>query len=130
MLRRLKVGLAVASRVLRPSSLYSAHSSTDSELTDRDSIHSDPSHFISSDSGIYSPVKFGGAPYEVPRPLATHTPVEYCSRYNIYEEYGFDSLYVPVDFGTKVPTHSVASEDLVTSLSPPLSLSAVKNSPG
>ena len=109
MLRRLKVGLNAATKALRPMSLYSTTSSTDSDFTDRDSVHSDPSHLPASpDPDIYSPVQFGASPYEValptrgPLPAATYDTVEYCSRYDIYDEYGFDTFYAPTHYGTQV----------------------------
>lgn len=113
MLRRLRVGLTVAGRALRPSSLYSTHSSTDSDSTDRDSIHSDPTLSSSHDAAeeddsIYSPVDFGPAPYETPVASslpATRVPqitVEYCNSYDIYEEYGFDNIYQPISYTTEV----------------------------
>ena len=105
MLNKLRVGLAVATRALRPASLYSVNSS-DSDSTDRDSVHSDPTHLLSPSEieDIYSPVEFGPAAYEAPLslthtlPSAVYDTVEYCSRYDIYEEYGFDELYEPVEF--------------------------------
>ena len=109
MLRRLKSRLTVATKALRPLSLYSVRSSTNSDSTDRDSVHSDPSHILSTsndEDDIYSPVEFGAAPYEVALasrgPQTTYDAVEYCSRYDIYGEYGFDSLYEPVTYITEV----------------------------
>ena len=108
MFKRLKAGLTVAKRAIRPSSLYSNRSSAEeSDATDRDSLHSEPSELYAAEDDIYSPVTFGDAsPYEVPVPLtgaksasdeALYDDV-YCSRYDIYEEYGFDNLYEPIDY--------------------------------
>ena len=109
MFRKLKTALlAPPTRPARPSSLYSTHSSTGSDSTDRDSVHSEPSDLYSNvDDDIYSPVTFGVAPYEVPLPLgggggkgvteAVYDTVEYCENYDIYEEYGFDKVYEPFD---------------------------------
>ena len=113
MLRRLKVGLTVAKRVLRPSSLYSAHSSSGSCSTDRDSIRSDPTHLVNTDDNdIYSLVEFGPAPYELAMPSrdasAIYDTVEYCGAYDIYEEYGFDDLYEPLEYvNTEVYIYTV-----------------------
>ena len=108
MLKRIKNGLTVATRAIRPSSLYSNHSSVeDSDGTDRDSMHSEPTELYTADDDIYSPVTFGdAAPYEVPVSLTVGKSASdealyddiYCSRYDIYEEYGFDDLYEPIDY--------------------------------
>ena len=114
MFAKLRTGLAVATRVLRPSSLYSAHSDTDGDSTGRDSVHSEPPDLYSNE-GVYSPVNFGAAPYEVAMPHALrndgtvvevlYDTVEYCSKYDIYEEYGFDDIYEPVDYNSQVQAH-------------------------
>ena len=108
MFRKLKNALlAPPSRPARPASLYSTHSSTCSDSTDRDSFDSEPGELYSNvDDDIYSPVMFGVAPYETPQLLvvgddgaeALYDTVEYCSSYDIYEEYGFDDIYEPFDF--------------------------------
>lgn len=110
MFKRLKVRLTVPKRTSRPSSLYSTHSSVeDSDATDHDSVHSEPSElYTAEDDDIYSPVTFGDAqPYEVPvsiRVDSFETDDEniyddvHCSRYDIYEEYGFDNIYEPIDY--------------------------------
>lgn len=101
MLRKLKTRLSVATRAIKSRSLYSNHSLTDTDSTDCDSIHSEPSDIYSiTDSGIHSPVLFGPAPYEVVAPVSAE-PVsddEYCNTYNIYEEYGLDGTYEPFEF--------------------------------
>ncbi|CAI8028598.1 Rho guanine nucleotide exchange factor 4 [Geodia barretti] len=124
MLRRLKSRLTVATKALRPLSLYSVRSSTNSDSTDRDSVHSDPSHILSTsndEDDIYSPVEFGAAPYEVALasrgPQTTYDAVEYCSRYDIYGEYGFDSLYEPVTYITELRV-AQDEEDEVYSVPP------------
>jgi hypothetical protein len=124
MLRRLKSRLTVATKALRPLSLYSVRSSTNSDSTDRDSVHSDPSHILSTsndEDDIYSPVEFRAAPYEVALasrgPQTTYDAVEYCSRYDIYGEYGFDSLYEPVTYITELRV-AQDEEDEVYSVPP------------
>ena len=101
MLRRLKSSLQVASRAIRPLSLYSHRSLTDSESTDHDSVCSEPSTIHSSfNCDIPSPVSFGPAPYEVASvgpaivwPETEYNTVEYCSDYDIFEEYGFADIF-------------------------------------
>lgn len=106
MLRTLKTHLSVATRAVRTRSLYSNRSLTDTDSTDCDSIHSEPSeiHF-SSDSGIHSP-----APYEVvvTESVEVLSDDEYCNTYDIYEEYGtcepfeFESTQVHVYCNTEL----------------------------
>ena len=101
MLRKLRIGLSVATQAIRPRSLYSNRSLSDSDSTDCDSIHSEPSEIYSiTDSGIHSPVLVGPAPCEVMGPVTVEVTSEdeYCSTYNIYEEYGFDGTYEPFEF--------------------------------
>ena len=125
MFAKLRNRLAVPTRAVRPSSLYSTHSSADSDSMDHDSVHSEPSDLFSHDD-IYSPVTYGAEPYEVAVPLAqrgqngaleeaTYDTVEYCNSYDIYEEYGFDELYEPIEYeNTEVHTY-MYMEDLVSS---------------
>ena len=98
----LSAGLSVASRAIRPQSLYCNRSTTDTHSTDSsDSIYSEPSDIYANiDYDIYSHVTFDPVLYDdvVPRPLrreaeAEYDVVEYFSSYDIYEKYGFDNIY-------------------------------------